>query len=77
MDKILIRCDVCDKRFEFGPDRFEGRPNDKYSIMVCDGCYSANWDGWASQYEERITRYLKAKGLQMPNRNDNGLLPRE
>jgi hypothetical protein len=45
--------------------------------MTCNKCYAANFDGWAPKLEEKVTRNLKAKGLNIPERNTNGLLPRE
>ena len=45
--------------------------------MVCDSCYRGNWDGWAPQLESSITSKLNEQRLPLPERNANGLLPRE
>ena len=73
----LVTCDVCDHSFQFGPHVYDGRKNQTYDIMVCRGCHSANWDGWAPQLEEKVTHNVVAKGLLPPKRNENGRLPRE
>jgi hypothetical protein len=72
-----ITCDVCGNDVRYEPHRYNARRNQTYDIMVCDICYQANWDGWAPQYEDRVTRKLKERGVPLPQRNEHGLLPRE
>ena len=74
--KIMYRCDTCGCEFQFGPDVYDGQHLLAYHITVCIGCYGANWDGWAPQFEEAVTRKLRKHGLAIPDRNARGLLPR-
>lgn len=76
-EKFITTCDVCGKRFQFGPHRHEGRRNKTYDIMVCNTCHDSNWDGWAPGYEKLVTKNLEAINLPLPQRNDKQLLPRE
>jgi hypothetical protein len=39
-------------------------------------CYEGNWDGWSKTYEDKIIKHLREKDLEVPERNENGLLPR-
>jgi hypothetical protein len=56
---------------------YDGTHIQAYGITVCRGCYDGNWDGWAPQFEEAVTRHLIAKGLPLPKRNAKGWLPRD
>lgn len=76
-EKIILTCDLCGSKYQHGPHRYEGHKVERYGIMVCDTCWQSNWDGWAPQYEARILEHAKAQGLTLPDRNKNGLLPRE
>jgi hypothetical protein len=74
---IIERCDLCGEEFQYGPIAYFGTYVPTYLVMTCNKCYAANCDGWAPKLEEKVTRNLKAKGLKIPERNTNGLLPRE
>jgi hypothetical protein len=74
---IIERCDLCGEEFQYGPIAYFGTYVPTYQVMTCNKCYAANFDGWAPKLEEKVTRNLKAKGLNIPERNTNGLLPRE
>ncbi len=76
-DKFVYKCDVCGSQYQHGPHRYEGHMAQRYGMMVCDICWRANWDGWAPHHESRIAAIAAAKGLPLPPRNKNGLLPRE
>ena len=60
-----------------GRHKYDGKQIPRYSLDVCSTCYEGNWDGWTPHYESKILLHLKEKGLPMPERNDNGLLPRD
>jgi hypothetical protein len=75
--KIIERCDLCREDFQYGPVAYFGTYVPAYQVIACNRCYGANWDGWAPNLEERVTRSLKAKGLRIPERNPKGLLPRD
>jgi hypothetical protein len=76
-EKSMCQCFMCDRDFQWGPHIYEGRRIPKYDIDVCNTCYQANWDGWAPHLEKKLIRYLKEKGLPIPERNAKGWLPRE
>ena len=75
--RIIERCDLCGAEFQYGPVAYFGTYVPEYEVMACNRCYAANWKGWAPDLEERVTRNLKAKGLRIPERNSQGLLPRD
>lgn len=74
---VMVRCFIHGGDFQFGPHRYAGKHIPRYQITVCETCYQANWDGWAPHYEARILGHLATQGLPVPERNTDGLLPRE
>jgi hypothetical protein len=77
LDKIFVKCPLCDFEFQHGPQRYEGHVLESYGgIMVCDHCWGGNWDGWTPLYEDYLRAILKNKNLPVPERNEKGLLPR-
>jgi hypothetical protein len=76
-EKFMFKCDVCSSNYQHGPGRYEGHKLNLYGgIFCCDPCWSGNWDGWSSRLEPVLLKHLSAKGLAVPARNSNGLLPR-
>jgi hypothetical protein len=75
--KIIERGDLCGEGLQYGPAAYFGTYVPDYQVMACDKCYADNWEGWAPNLEEAVTRTLKAKGLRIPERNRKGLLPRD
>ena len=75
--KVIYRCEVCGQQFQYGPHVYNGKFIATYQIMVCSGCYTGNWDGWAPQFEAAVTRKLTEQGLPIPARNPKGWLPRD
>ena len=75
--QITELCFSCGQTFAFGQNAYHGRVVPKYQIMVCRQCYDANWGGWAPFVERKLLVHLKAKGLEVPARNAQGLLPRD
>ncbi len=75
--KIIERCDLCGQGFQYGPVAYCGTYVFAYQVVVCNKCYAASSDGWASTLEEMVTRNLNANGLKIPERNMKGLLPRD
>ncbi len=77
-EKIMLNCDTCGNPYQEGPHRYEGHKLHRYGgIMVCDGCWQGNHDGWNPHFEPILLGILKEKGLPVPERNEQGLLPRE
>ncbi len=75
--KIMLRCDLCNREFQFGPHRYDGKHILRYQITVCMSCWNGNCDGWAPHLDERLISHLEKKGLPIPERNSKGWLPRE
>lgn len=71
------KCELCGTTFKFGPHIYQGKKLKRYGIMVCSGCWEANWDGWAPDCEKILIDALNRVGQPSPKRNQNGLLPRE
>ena len=76
-DKVMLPCYICDQQFQFGPHVYDGKFIPTYELTVCRTCYSANHDGWAPHYEQKILKHLEEKGICVPERNKSGWLPRE
>ena len=75
---MMIKCAICPRTFRYGEDNYHnGKRLRGYDVMVCAGCYDSNWDGWNQQYEAKLESILDAQGKDYPERNDNGLYPRE
>ena len=76
---IMSVCFMCGEQFQMGPPPhlYDGKYIRRYDIAICRMCYDANWDGWAPLWEEQLIRHLKEKGLEIPERNEKGWLPRD
>ena len=48
-----------------------------YNINLCQQCHRASAEGFARHYEQTLFDALGRAGLLIPDRNENGLLPRE
>ena len=75
-DAVLIECDVCGRRVQHGPGRYEGRMIRAYKMFVCESCYTANWDGWGPATEPKVIEHLNKQNIQIPQRNGKGWIPR-
>lgn len=75
--KCMVKCPVCGNQFQFGPHKYDGKHLDRYEMTVCRLCYDVNWDGWGPAREAAILDHLREKGIPVPDRNQEGLLPRE
>lgn len=74
---VTMACDICGRTFTSHLHVHEGHALKLYGAHCCDNCWSGNWDGWNPKYEAKILALLKDKGLPVPARNENGLLPRD
>jgi len=74
---IRCNCPLCGVSFAFGPHLYKGHWLPKYGMTICSSCYKYNWDGFAPQYDTTLLKSLNANGLPIPQRNANGLLPRD
>lgn len=75
--KLMETCPFCGKEFVFGPHQYDGKLLSGYGLLVCETCYSGNWDGWSPFYEKKILEYLEQIGIEPPERNEKGYLPCE
>jgi len=72
----MQKCDLCGHSFQFGPHRYDGQYLKHYKMILCNGCYEGNWDGFAPGLEAKFIAHMKSKGIALPERNDNGWYPR-
>jgi hypothetical protein len=77
-DRLMFDCDVCDRPYQHGRHVYEGKPlSAAYGhSFVCPICYEGNHDGWHPSLEPAVLALLERKGLPVPPRLPNGLLPR-
>ncbi len=47
-----------------------------YNLQVCDVCWQKAAAGWPREYEATLFNALAKAGLLIPDRNDQGKLPR-
>lgn len=73
--EILLRCQFCDKEFQHGHHRYEGKYLPHYGLLLCSGCYKGNWDGIGPFYEDKFTNHLAERGIELPERNSKGWYP--
>lgn len=71
------RCPLCGGSIQDGLHDHPGHRLRGYGLFVCDNCYDNNWDGWTQDYEDRLLAALDEEEIEYPERNEDGLLPRE
>lgn len=74
-NKLMFPCDLCGRPYQHGPGRYEGNKWQRYDLMVCNTCHSANWDGIGPMLEKKFEAILAAKGITLPARNAKGWYP--
>ena len=67
----------CGQSFQMSHGHYDGKFIPRYKISVCRNCYDGNWDGWAPHFEEQLLPHLEANGIDVPERNAKGWLPRD
>lgn len=78
MFKVLVKCFTCGKDFQFGPHFYAGKCNLRdWGVNVCENCFKGSWEGWKGRAGDLLVRHLKKKGIEVPDRNGDGSLPRE
>jgi hypothetical protein len=73
----VLHCQMCDAEFLVGRQASEGRYIPAYDLHVCDRCYDCNAEGWAPLYEQKLLGHLQSAGIKKPQRQKNGMLPRD
>ena len=76
-DKFMFDCDLCGNSYQMGRHKYDGKQIPKYKLGVCKICYESNWDGWSPNDEPKILLHLEKNNIEIPSRNENGLLPRD
>lgn len=74
---LFFKCQLCGRKYQMGAHKYDGKHIPKYKLDVCTTCYDGNWDGWAPHYEKTILQHLEENKLSPPERNSQGLLPRD
>ncbi len=76
-EKIILKCPLCCNTYQHGPHRYEGHKLSLYGdIFCCNLCWEGNWDGWGPDHENFLINHLEQMDLPIPERNEEGLLPR-
>ena len=74
---VKAACELCSSLIEMGPRLFEGRYVARYDVIACNRCWEGNVDGWQQGHESLLLNHLLRAQLQIPERNERGLWPRE
>lgn len=75
--KFMCDCAVCGCSFQMGRHYYKGKYIPRYKLNVCQGCYNYNQDGWCQTFETKFLSHLKMNNIPTPERNEEGLFPRE
>lgn len=76
-NEIFYSCELCGKKFQFGPGTYDGKSISRYNLLVCMTCWNNNHDGWHQKHENKIINKIVENNLPTPERNKKGLLPRD
>ena len=69
----LHTCFLCEKGFQFGPRRYDGRAIPVWDIGVCDLCFKGNHDGLVPDQHPRLVSRLRERGIPL-TKNARGWL---
>lgn len=75
--KFMQSCQLCNTSYQMGLHVYDGKYISRYKMNVCNGCYTANWDGWNPHDEKIILEHLRKNEIDEPERNAKGVLPRD
>jgi hypothetical protein len=70
-EPIFYDCFLCKFPFRFGPHVYEGRYIWKWSLAICNHCYSDNWDGVDPSEHPDLIPHLKGHGVAI-EKNERG-----
>jgi hypothetical protein len=78
-DAVMVECFLCGQRFQFGPQRYDGRRFPKLDITVCRACEVGNWDGLTSRHDAKLREHLGEDKWKIVDRSRNakGWIPLE
>lgn len=74
-EKVMVRCDLCNMSFQFGPHRYDGKHLSQYKMSVCNNCLRAHRDGVGPSHEDKFEKHLQENKIQLPERNTKGWYP--
>ena len=74
---LMCDCSFCGKKFQMSHHVYDGKYLKRYDLNACHACYSSNHDGWGPSCEKIIISHLNERGLEVPDRNEKGWLPRD
>jgi len=80
-DQKTYCCFFCQEAFEYkqhhldAPQFYPVRKIDAYHVDICRNCATDQLDGVDARHEYRLVQKLKRRGLPVPERNEDGLLP--
>ena len=72
--KNMYECFLCKQSFQFGPHIYDGKRIPGWDVMVCRGCYAANWDGIVPSTYPHLIPYLESRGASVAL-NEKGWIP--
>jgi hypothetical protein len=75
--KAPVKCDLCQRAYEYGPPDYRGQRFPHYDLFLCDGCCAQNSEGILRNHERRFIEHLKARNIALPERNEQRLFPRD
>ena len=70
-------CFLCEDLLSSSPGIYEGRNYPCYDFAMCISCYNGGLDGLNPKYNSKIEEHCKARGINLPEKNENNSYPRE
>jgi hypothetical protein len=61
--KHFVRCFLCQNEFQYGPNRYAGRPVKAWGIQICELCERMNDDGLVTEQHPRLIAHLRQAGV--------------
>lgn len=59
--EFKIECFLCGLSFQFAHGQYDGRKIPAWGIMVCNPCFTRNWDGIVTQSWPHLVPYLESR----------------
>ncbi|WP_339135743.1 MAG: hypothetical protein WGN25_18775 [Candidatus Electrothrix sp. GW3-4] len=75
--KFICTCTICGTKYQMGRHFYNGKHIPRYKLDVCQSCYDSNRDGWHPDFETTLLSHLKENNIPIPERNNEGLYPRD
>jgi hypothetical protein len=62
-DKVLLKCALCHRWFQFGKHVYEGRNIVLWEAQICDLCLAANHDGIMPEKHPDLIENFRGRGI--------------